>query len=129
MNNKKCPIHGKGESRRNFIHVNDVCSAIDTVLNDGQVNEIYNIGTTNEYTVIQIFHKLCKSLIPNKNPSDYIEYVKDRCFNDFRYCIDSTKLKNLGWTEKVKFEDGLHSTIEHYLNNFEYYESKLQENN
>ena len=126
LNDEQCTIHGKGESRRNFIHVDDVCRAVDIVLEKGTVNEIYNIGTNNEYTVMDIFYKICGSLVPNKNPEDLLEYVEDRCFNDFRYCIDSTKLKELGWKENITFESGFDSTIQHYVNNFKEYQKRIQ---
>ena len=126
LNNEKCTIHGKGESRRNFIHVDDVCSAIDIVLEKGEVNEIYNIGSTNEYTVIQIYDMLMEELKPDSPKDEFIEYVEDRCFNDFRYCIDSTKLHNLGWKEEVHFGDGFKTTIKHYCSNFNSYNTKFK---
>lgn len=126
LNNEKCTIHGKGESRRNFIHVYDVCCAVENVLNKGEINEIYNIGTTNEYTVMEIFHKLCKILKTNEDPNNYLTFVEDRCFNDFRYCIDSTKLKSLGWNEEINFEDGFKSTVDHYVQHFKNYNKRLQ---
>jgi dTDP-glucose 4,6-dehydratase len=126
LNNEKCTIHGKGESRRNFIYVDDVCSAVDTVLNKGIINEIYNIGTNNEHTVMDIFYKLCKELKPNENPEDFLEFVEDRCFNDFRYCIDSSKLKELGWTEQISFENGFKTTVNHYKENVNEYKKRIE---
>lgn len=126
LNNEKCTIHGKGESRRNFIHVLDVCTAIETVLDKGTVNEIYNIGSKNEYTVMQIFNKLFDIIKNDELKDDYLEYVEDRCFNDFRYCIDSTKLNNLGWKESINFEDGFKNTIKHYCDSFNLYNLKFK---
>lgn len=102
-NNKKMTIHGKGNSRRNFIHVYDVCLAVETILLKGKINEIYNIGTNNEYTVLEIAEKLLNILKPNEKLSDWIIYVEDRPFNDFRYAINSEKLRNLGWNETKDF--------------------------
>jgi dTDP-glucose 4,6-dehydratase len=116
LNNQKCEIHGKGIARRNFIHVNDVCTAIETILYKGKINEIYNIGTTNEYNVMEILQKLVSVI---KNDSDYLQYanfVEDRLFNDFRYCIDATKLRKLGWKEQIPFMTGLKDTINWYSN-------------
>jgi dTDP-D-glucose 4,6-dehydratase len=96
-------IHGKGDSRRNFIHVYDVCLAVETILLKGKINEIYNIGTNNEYTVLEIAEKLLNILKPEEKLSDWIINVEDRPFNDFRYAINSEKLRNLGWTETKDF--------------------------
>jgi dTDP-D-glucose 4,6-dehydratase len=103
-------------SRRNFIHVNDVCEAIKTILARGKINEIYNIGTENEYNVLEILQKLVAMI---KHESDYLQYaefIEDRLFNDFRYCINNNKLKELGWKEKKPFNEGLKETIEWYSN-------------
>lgn len=99
---KKCTIHGSGETRRNFIHSYDVASAIDVIYHKGIVNNIYNIGTKNEYSVNEIYNKLCSLM--NKNHKENCVYVEDRNFNDYRYAIDSTKLKELGWKETKNFE-------------------------
>jgi UDP-glucose 4,6-dehydratase len=116
LKGEKCNIHGKGLSRRNFIHVNDVCEAIKTILARGKINEIYNIGTENEYNVLEILQKLVAMI---KHESDYLQYaefIEDRLFNDFRYCINNNKLKELGWKEKKPFNEGLKETIEWYSN-------------
>lgn len=114
-NNKKCTIQGSGETRRNFIHVNDVVNALDYIIKYGLINSIYNIGTNNEYSVLEIAEKIIKILKPNEDFNNYIEYIPDRNFNDYRYYIDSTELIKLGWNEKVNFNDGLNETINWYL--------------
>jgi dTDP-glucose 4,6-dehydratase len=114
LNNKKCKIHGKGISRRNFIHVTDVCNAIDTILCKGKINEIYNIGTNNEYNVIEILQKLVAIIKTDSDYLQYAEFIEDRLFNDFRYCIDTNKLKELGWKEQIPFSKGLKDTINWY---------------
>ena len=114
LNNKKCNIHGTGNTRRNFIHVSDVANAFDVILHRGKVNEIYNIGTNDEYSVIDILKILSKKI---KNDDDYIKYathVKDREFNDFRYSINSDKLLAIGWKKEINFENGITDTIEWY---------------
>ena len=118
---KKCTIHGDGSSRRNFIHVLDVCTAISTILFKGEINQIYNIGTNNEYSVIEIAQKIIERLKDNHYKS-WIEYVEDRNFNDKRYAVDSSKLKELGWKEKLDFEIGLLNTITWYVKNIHYWE-------
>lgn len=119
-NNKKCPIHGKGESRRNFIHVSDVAKAVQIILSHGQVNNIYNIGTNNEYDVMDIAKKLITTLKPHDRVEDWVEYVEDRNFNDFRYAIDSTALRELGWKEEMGFDNGFQHTIDWYYKKTEF---------
>lgn len=119
LNNEKCPIHGEGDSRRNFIYVSDVVSAIDTILCKGEINEIYNIGTKNEYSVMDIFVKLCKKIKPTEFPCNLRLLIEDRKFNDFRYSINCDKLKELGWCEKTSFNEGIENTIEWYVKNKE----------
>jgi dTDP-glucose 4,6-dehydratase len=112
LNNEKCPIHGQGKTRRNFIYVDDVSKAVDVILRKGEINEIYNIGSDDEYSVIEVLNKLLKEL--NIDNKDVSEFVEDRAFNDFRYCIDSSKLELLGWKKTISFEDGLKETIMWY---------------
>jgi UDP-glucose 4,6-dehydratase len=117
LKNDSCKIHGKGLSRRNFIHVNDVSTALETILNKGKINDIYNIGTCNEYNVLEVLEKLVLLIKDDTNYLQYADFVEDRLFNDFRYCINNTKLKKLGWSERIEFTEGLKSTIEWYKNN------------
>lgn len=114
LKGEKCPIHGEGKTRRNFIYVDDVSKAVDAILNKGIINEIYNIGSDDEYSVKEVLDKLIQNMAINKNIEDLCEYVEDRAFNDSRYCIDSRKLENLGWSKKISFEEGLNKTIEWY---------------
>jgi len=114
LENKKCTIHGEGITRRNFIHINDVCDAIITVLNKGELNNIYNIGCKNEYSVLDIAKLLINYLKPNEDINNWIEYIPDRNYNDFRYSINADKLIKLGWKEEVNFNKGLIETIEYY---------------
>lgn len=103
--NKKCTIHGSGQTRRNFIHAYDVANAIDIIIERGKVGKIYNIGSTeNEYSVLEIAELLVRKLKPGEPLEEWIEFIHDRYFNDFRYAIDSTELRNLGWKETIKFE-------------------------
>lgn len=105
----KCTIHGDGSSLRSFIHVDDVSTAVECILHRGVIHEIYNIGSddSNELTVLEVTKNLI-SLIKNSTDYDmYIEYVKDRPFNDKRYFITNKKIKNLGWEQKISFLDGL----------------------
>jgi len=117
LNNEKCTIHGQGESKRNFIHVEDTARAIEAILLHGSIGEIYNIGTSNEYTVQQIANLLVKKLKPNEPVENWLTYVKDRNFNDRRYNVKAKKLMQLGWAEQVKFDEGVDRTIEWYRTN------------
>jgi dTDP-glucose 4,6-dehydratase len=102
-NNEKITIHGKGETIRDFIHIDDVSRAIITVLEKGEINEIYNISGEIQISIIE----LAKLIINKDDISEYIEYVNDRPFNDKRYEINSDKLKKLGW--KVEVLDLMHT--------------------
>jgi len=115
---KKCTIHGNGNTRRNFIFVEDICRCVLTVLQKGSINEIYNIGTNNEYSVIQIANMLIYHLKGNHvDPRDYYDFVADRFYNDFQYRIDSTKVRALGWEPNMDFKEGLLRTIRYYTEN------------
>ena len=102
-NNEKITIHGKGETIRDFIYIDDVSRAIITVLEKGEINEIYNISGEIQISIIE----LAKLIINKDDISEYIEYVNDRPFNDKRYEINSDKLKKLGW--KVEVLDLMHT--------------------
>lgn len=116
--NEKCPIQGKGLSRRNFIFVDDVTRALLLIIEKGKINEIYNIGSTDEYNVLEILDILMKKMNIKKEKVDIVEYVEDRLFNDFRYSIDIAKLIKLGWTKQISFDQGLDITIKWYTENY-----------
>lgn len=119
LNNKKCTIHGDGVTRRNFIHINDICNAVVKVLMNGKIHEVYNVGCKNEYSVMDIAKILINNLKPDSDINEWIEFVDDRNYNDFRYSINSSKLQEIGWEEEVNFDDGIRETIEHYKKYFE----------
>ncbi len=108
--NKKCTIHGDGSSLRSFIHVNDVCSAVDLILQKGTIGEIYNIGSDdeNEISVIDVTKNLVSLIKPDGcDATEWIEYVADRPFNDKRYFINCDKLKEIGWKQTISFREGV----------------------
>ena len=120
MQRKKMTIHGKGTSKRTFIHAVDVARAIETILFKGEIGEIYNIGTDNEYTVMKIARMVYDRVCPKGNDAGFmkmIDFVQDRNFNDHRYSIDSSNLKNLGWKEEIQFETGLDQVVKWYMDN------------
>ena len=114
---KKCPIHGEGKTRRNFIYVDDVSKAVDTILRKGEINEIYNIGSDDEFSVLEVLKTLLEEMGIKEPIEEVCEYVEDRAFNDFRYCIDSSKLELLGWKKTVSFKEGINKTILWYKQN------------
>lgn len=108
---KKCTIHGEGKSVRSFIHVEDTAAAIDKILSNGIVGEIYNICSPEEYSVIEILQKLVKQIFNDDDYLAYAEFVPDRDFNDKRYFVNGEKLVNLGWEKKITFDEGVKSVL------------------
>ena len=123
LNNKKVPLYGDGLNIRDWLFVEDHCSAIDTVLHKGKNGEIYNIGGNNEKTNRYITETVLKCL--DKDES-YINYVQDRLGHDRRYAIDATKIKKeLNWQPAYKFEDAIIKTIQWYLDNKSWWQPLL----
>jgi dTDP-glucose 4,6-dehydratase len=115
LKGEKCTIHGRGNTRRNFVHVEDMCRCILRVIEKGTINQIYNIGTCEEYSVMEIAHKLIYMLKGSHvDPRDYYEYTEDRYYNDFQYRIDFTRVRELGWESQVSFDEALRHCIEYY---------------
>lgn len=115
LQDKELPVYGDGMQVRDWIHVEDHCSAIDTVFQKGIDGEIYNIGGNNERTNIEIVKLILNKL--NKTEK-LIKYIKDRPGHDRRYAIDNTKIINdLGWKPKYSFNKGIKKTINWYINN------------
>jgi len=131
---KKLPVYGKGKNIRDWLYVTDHCNAISRVIEKGSIGQTYNIGGHNEIENIQIVHTICDILdnkIPRKNKKSYkdlIKYVRDRPGHDFRYAINSDKIKKeLGWAPKESFESGIKKTVNWYLENSNWLE-KIQKN-
>ena len=117
------PVYGKGENVRDWLYVKDHCSAIDLVMREGKVGEVYNVGGHNEKSNLEVVKIILEKL---GKPESLITYVTDRPGHDMRYAIDPTKIHNeLGWLPETKFEDGIEQTIEWYLNNKEWWENIL----
>ena len=113
---KKVTIQGTGTTVRAFLHVDDVASAFEVILDKGSVGEIYNIGCDEgmEYSVLDIARMLIRKIKGTEDYDEWIEYIEDRPFNDQRYYISNQKIKDLGWTIKISLEEGL----EQYLRSF-----------
>ena len=111
INNEKCTIHGDGKNLRSFIYIDDVVKAFDLIFHKGQLTEIYNIGTSNEYNVQDIAIRII-AIINDGLFEDNIIYVKDRNFNDKRYFVNYDKLTSLGWEQTIDINEGLSKTYE-----------------
>lgn len=115
LENKKIPIYGQGRQIRDWTHVYDNCSGLFTVLNNGKDNEIYNISSAQEFTNIEVIQHICNVL---GKGHELISFCEDpRKGHDFRYSINSSKLKKLGWNSNLKFKEGIAQTVEWYHNN------------
>lgn len=120
LNNKELPVYGKGENIRDWLYVEDHCSAIDLIVRQGREGETYNIGGHNERTNMQVVRAILKEL--GKSES-LISFVTDRPGHDRRYAIDPTKIHNeLGWKPTTLFEDGIRCTVKWYLSNRTWWE-------
>ena len=114
IDGKKVPIYGTGKNIRDWIHVNDHCRAVDFLLHKGKTGEIYNIGGGSEKTNLEITEKILELL---RKDESMIEYVTDRPGHDFRYSLDCSKLRSLGWKPGYSFEEGLQDTVTWYMQN------------
>lgn len=117
---KKLPVYGQGLNVRDWLYVEDHCKAIDLIIRQGKVGEVYNIGGHNEMRNIDIVKIILKALGKSE---DLITYVTDRKGHDMRYAIDPTKIHNeLGWLPETMFAEGIQKTIEWYLSNKDWWE-------
>lgn len=115
---KLLPIYGDGLQIRDWLHVSDHCTAVTTVLERGVIGEVYNIGGNNEKANIEIVRRILAEL---GKPESLITYVQDRPGHDRRYAIDNTKITTeLGWKPVYTFEQGIHETIQWYLDHQEW---------
>ena len=119
LDGKSCTIHGSGETRRNFVYVDDVSKALEIILFEGQIGKMYNLGSQHEYSVLEIFNKI-KAIMGRGTK---VHVPDPRPFNDSRYCIDSSELRDLGWTEDPNFESSLRKTVDWYIQNNNWYKS------
>lgn len=112
---KPLPVYGTGENVRDWLYVEDHCRAIDMILENGKVGEVYNIGGHNERSNLDVVKTILKQL---GKPESLITFVGDRKGHDLRYAIDPSKIHGeLGWLPETKFDDGIRQTIDWYLNN------------
>ena len=117
---KPLPVYGEGLNVRDWLYVEDHCKAIDLIMREGKVGEVYNIGGHNEMKNIDIVKIICAAL---DKPESLITYVQDRKGHDMRYAIDPAKIHGaLGWLPETMFKDGIQKTIQWYLDNKEWWE-------
>lgn len=114
LDNKPLPIYGDGSNVRDWIYVVDHCEAVDFIYNQGEIGEVYNIGGGNEKTNLEITKYILKKL---EKPKSLMTFVEDRLGHDRRYSLDCTKLNQLGWSPKHRFEEALDKTIKWYIEN------------
>lgn len=123
LSGKALPVYGNGLNVRDWLYVDDHCSAIETVLEKGTPGEVYNVGGNNEKTNMDVVETICAlldELVPNaahRPHRNLVTFVTDRPGHDLRYAIDASKIKHqLGWEPQETFETGLRKTVEWYLN-------------
>ena len=120
LHDKALPVYGDGANVRDWLYVEDHCSAIDLIIRNGRDGEVYNVGGHNEKSNLDVVKIILKALGKSE---DLITFVKDRPGHDRRYAIDPTKIHNeLGWLPQTKFEDGIAKTIEWYLANEDWWQ-------
>lgn len=120
---KPLPVYGEGLNVRDWLYVEDHCRAIDLILENGEVGQVYNIGGHNEMRNIDIVKLILQAL---GKPESLITFVTDRKGHDMRYAIDPTFIhEKLGWLPETKFADGIQKTIEWYLDNKSWWQEIL----
>jgi len=121
LHDRPLPVYGDGLQVRDWLYVEDHCSAIDLVLHQGVSGEAYNVGGNNEWTNIDVVRRVLKEL---DKPESLIQHVTDRPGHDRRYAIDATKIRNeLGWEPRYDFETGIRRTVRWYVDNREWWKT------
>jgi len=108
-------LHGDGSPTRRYLYAGDAADAFDTILHKGQLGQIYNVGSFDEISNLALCSKLLAEMgMQSADFTRWVKYTHDRPFNDHRYAVDATKLRQLGWEQRTSFEDGLKITVEWY---------------
>ena len=134
---KPLPVYGDGQNVRDWLHVSDHCTAIETVLHRASPGDVYNIGGNNQVKNLDIVYQLCdlmSELAPARGlelptaPRELITFVRDRPGHDRRYAMDISKIeRDLGWAPAYNFETGLRQTVEWYLQHRDWWQPLLSE--
>jgi dTDP-glucose 4,6-dehydratase len=123
LHDEPLPVYGDGLNVRDWLYVEDHCRAIDLIIHNGKIGQVYNVGGHNEMANIDIVKLICKEL---DKPESLITFIDDRKGHDRRYAIDPTFIHDeLGWLPETKFEDGIKKTIKWYLDNQDWWENIL----
>ncbi len=123
LKNEVIPVYGRGENVREWLFVSDCVEAVIEIINRGKAGEVYNIGSGEERTNIEVVKSILDIL---DKPESLIEYVQDRPGHDFRYALNIDKIKKeMGWRAKIRFEDGIEKTVQWYIENIEWVEKKI----
>lgn len=109
-------LHGDGKHTRRYLFAGDAADAFDTILHKGLIGQIYNVGSTDEISNLELCSLLLKEFghDPAVDFDSFVKHTIDRPFNDRRYAVDATKLKGLGWVQKTTFAEGLKATVDWY---------------
>ena len=119
INDESLPVYGSGLNVRDWLYVEDHCRAIDVILQKGTVGEIYNVGTNEEFTNLDVIKTLLKQL---GKPEELIKHVADRLGHDRRYATNADKLKALGWSAQHRFEEAFAHTVQWYVEHQDYWD-------
>jgi len=118
-----CPVYWTGQNIREWLYVSDCAEAVLKLLEKGKPGEVYNIGSGEERRNIEVVRTILKIL---GKPESLISFVKDRPGHDYRYSLNTTKIrKEIGWKAKTNFEDGIEKTVSWYLNNINWLKRKI----
>lgn len=109
---ERLPVYGDGSNVREWIYVEDNCRALDLILREGNIGEIYNVGTDAEKTNLEVTEAILDGVGASE---ELIEFVEDRAGHDQRYAMETDKIEELGWEPEYSFDEGLQRTIEYYL--------------
>ncbi|MBO7173353.1 MAG: dTDP-glucose 4,6-dehydratase [Burkholderiaceae bacterium] len=119
INNETLPVYGSGQNVRDWLYVEDHCRAIDVILQRGVEGEVYNIGTREELTNLEVIEAILTQL---GKPQSLIKHVTDRPGHDRRYATNADKLKALGWEAQHRFEEAFPATVQWYIDHPDYWE-------
>lgn len=108
-------LHGDGSPTRRYLYAADAADAFDTILHKGEIGHVYNVGSSDELSNLTIAKRLLAlAQLPQDERHGWIQHTHDRPFNDQRYAVNGSKLRQLGWQQKMSFEEGLALTVDWY---------------
>ena len=123
LRNQGVPVYARGENIREWLHVSDCAAAIFLILEKGRIGEVYNVGSGQEKRNIETVREILRML---GKPESLIRYVQDRPGHDYRYSLDCSKIRRLGWRPQVNFREGIGEVVEWNIKHLPWLESKLK---